>query len=582
MNYNLSTQVISKRYKIKQFIQIIAPFFEGEKLKIIIIIITVLINIGTSVLTPYMITLAIDGPIAQKNISLLSQISLGLIGVFLISALAAYGQARIMGYLSQRVLFRLRQQVFQTLQSLPIEFFHQNKAGDLISRINNDTDKINQFLSEGVLRFISLFFSVIGIAIMMIVLNWYMAILVLGLTAMLLIITRIITPFIEKVNARGLSDQGNLASEVQEGLMNFKVLVAFQIQEYFMTHFQIISDAVYKSKSKTNILNEGISPIYTLFANISQIIILLIGIRLIISGQITVGLLIGFIAYAQKFFEPLRILGTIIGNLQGALAAWNRVQDILILENNLLILPSSDILDPNTQEIIQFKEVSFGYAQNMIIHNMSMTLEKGKTYALVGPTGGGKSTTAALMARLYDPQEGVIEFKNQDIRQLTDEERTNKIGFILQEPFLFSGTLADNIRYGNNKLLESSEEEILLTLQKYELMELLYSFEQGLGTLIQTNSISLGQKQLISFIRVLLRNPELLILDEASANIDTVTEQKLQYILSQLPSTTTKVIIAHRLNTIQKADQIFFISGGVLTPAENFEAALNLIQTQKI
>jgi ATP-binding cassette subfamily B protein len=211
---------------------------------------------------------------------------------------------------------------------------------------------------------------------------------------------------------------------------------------------------------------------------------------------------------------------------------------------------------------------------------MSFTLEKGKTYALVGPTGGGKSTTASLMARLYDPQKGVIKLYNKDIRTYTEEERTKIIGFILQEPFLFTGTIGDNIRYGNPDLENKSNTELIEILKDNNLLDLISSFENGVATSIENNDISIGQKQIISFIRVILRQPELLILDEATANIDTVTEQNLQDIISQLPESTTKVIIAHRLNTIKKADQIFFISQGILTPAEDFQHALDLIKTK--
>jgi ATP-binding cassette subfamily B protein len=559
----------------------IQPLFVGEGWNMIIIVFTVLINIGTSVATPYIITRAIDGPIANKDIQTLAIMSGGLVLLFIISAIAAYGQARIMGYVSQRVLFRLRGTVFSSLQSLPIDFFNRNKAGDLISRINNDTNKINQFLSEGVLRFTSLFFSLIGIAAMMMYLNWQLASIVLLLTAIIIFITRIVTPYIELVNKGSLVDQGSLSSEIQEGLTNFNALVAFQIQDYFKDHFTSISEKVYKAKIKANILNEGIAPLYTFTANIAQIILLIVGIRFILAGSITIGLLIGFLAYAQKFFEPLRILGSIVGSLQGALAAWTRVREIISLKSNLIIEEANDNSDNKSNELLAFKDISFGYDEDMIIHNMSFILEKGKTYALVGPTGGGKSTTASLMARLYDPQQGVIDLKNRDIRTYTDEERTNSIGFILQEPFLFTGTIGDNLRYGNSELLNSSDEELLEKLKSHNLTELMDTFDNGIETIIENNGISIGQKQIISFIRTLLREPELLILDEATANIDTVTEQNLQSILSQLPDTTTKVIIAHRLNTIKKADQIFFISGGILTPAEDFDSALNLIQNQE-
>ncbi len=578
--YNIS-QPNNEKQSFEQSIATIIPLFAGESKNLIIIVITVLINIGTGVLTPYVITRAIDGPITNKDIQSLAFISVGLIVLFIISAIAAYGQARIMGYVSQRVLFRLRAKVFASLQDLPIDFFNRNKAGDLISRINNDTNKINQFLSEGVLRFTSLFFSLIGIAGMMLYLNWQLASIVFLLTATILIITRITTPFIEKINKIGLENQGSLSSEVQEGLLNFNAIVAFQIQDYYKSSFNKISEDVYKTKIQTNILNDNIAPLYTFVANLSQIILLAVGFNFILSGTITIGLLIGFLAYAQKFFEPLRILGSIVGNLQGALAAWTRVQEIISLESNLKVEEDkSGVRKLKTKHILEFENVSFGYDEKLVINNMSFVLEKGKTYALVGPTGGGKSTTASLMARLYDPQQGIIKLYNKDIRTYTETDRTKVTGFILQEPFLFTGTIADNIKYGNPDLEIKTNKELINILKENNLLNLIASFENGITTNIENNGISIGQKQIISFIRVILRQPELLILDEATANIDTVTEQHLQDIINQLPATTTKVIIAHRLNTIKKADKIFFISQGILTPAEDFQHAINLIKTK--
>jgi ATP-binding cassette subfamily B protein len=230
--------------------------------------------------------------------------------------------------------------------------------------------------------------------------------------------------------------------------------------------------------------------------------------------------------------------------------------------------------------LIEFRDVSFAYpnGKDVLTHN-SFRLEKGKTYALVGPTGGGKTTTASLLARLYDPTAGVVLLDGRDIRTFTPIERAQKIGFILQDPILFTGTVRDNILYGNAAYKDYSNEQLAGVLHESGLETLLTRFDEGLDTKVTLagEGISLGQKQLIAFIRAVLRNPELLILDEATANIDTVTEKMLEDILRGLPSTTTRVIIAHRLNTIENADEIFFVNGGEIIRAGSLEQAVDLL-----
>jgi len=210
---------------------------------------------------------------------------------------------------------------------------------------------------------------------------------------------------------------------------------------------------------------------------------------------------------------------------------------------------------------------------------VTFRLEPGKTYALVGPTGGGKTTTASLMARLYDPTEGQVLLKGKDIRAYQSEERTWKIGFILQELFLFTGTICDNVLYGNEQYRDYSDEQLIALLSDRNVDALLARFAQGLQTKVSGggDAISLGQKQLVAFMRAILRDPEILILDEATANIDTVTEQQLEIMLDKLPKSVTKVIIAHRLNTIANADEIFFINSGGITPAGSMEHAVEML-----
>jgi ATP-binding cassette subfamily B protein len=290
-----------------------------------------------------------------------------------------------------------------------------------------------------------------------------------------------------------------------------------------------------------------------------------------------VGLLIGFLLYVNSFYMPLRQLAAMWASLQLALAAVDRISEVLALEPNMPVIAAPST---GSNAVLKFENVRFGYREGQnILRDCNFSLEKGKTYALVGPTGGGKTTTASLMARLYDPASGLVLLDGRDIRSYPPEERTQKIGFILQEPFLFTGTVRDNIVYGNPQYRDLTSEQLIEILRENHLGELLVRFEQGLDTKVTSSgdSISLGQKQLIAFMRAALRKPELLILDEATANIDTMTEQLLQNILDKLPPATTKVIIAHRLNTIANADEIFFVNAGEIIPAGSMEHAVDML-----
>jgi ATP-binding cassette subfamily B protein len=260
------------------------------------------------------------------------------------------------------------------------------------------------------------------------------------------------------------------------------------------------------------------------------------------------------------------------------MAGWDRISHILSLETNLTIVEDK-ICDAGTS-YLSFRNVSFKYPNGKeVLHKVNFDLERGKTYAFVGPTGGGKTTTASLIARLYDATKGSIILDGKDIRSYSPEDRTKKIGFILQEPFMFTGTVRDNILYGNNEYINYSNEKLSEAIVGAGLESLLKRFDQGLDTIIQTtgDSISLGQKQLIAFIRAILRKPEILILDEATANIDTLTEQLLEDILKKLPKSITLVIIAHRLNTIENADEIFFVNTGKITRAGSLNDAVNML-----
>lgn len=578
MNYTLNKSGDkNKKLTLKAALKILMPFMAKEKKSLLIAFVSIAINSSSNLIGPIMISYTVDNFIRTKNFHGVLVYSAVLLGVYLAGLIASYVQTKTMGGVGRRILFSLRNTIFTKLQDLPVAFFNQNKAGDLISRINSDTDKLNQFFSQALVQLFANFFLILGAGIFLLTLNIRLGAAAIFPAFCVLIITQLISSWVKHKTLKSLQSLGGMSAEIQESLENFKVIVAFNRLDYFRKKFNEANENNYSASIGAGIASNIFVPIYALASNIAILIVIAYGVSLISTGNLTIGLLIGFFLYVNSFYNPLRQLAALWSSMQLALAALERISEVLALKSNMTIVPSKQ---STSNLVMEFKDVSFAYPEGKsVLNNINLELKKGHTYAFVGPTGGGKTTTASLMARLYDPTEGTISLNGKDIRSYEASERSKKIGFILQEPFLFTGTVRDNILYGNEKYLNYSDEELREELEKHNLSKLLARFENGLETSVATSgdSISLGQKQLIAFIRAVLREPSILILDEATANIDTVTEQLLEEILSKLPKETTKIIIAHRLNTISNADQIYFVNAGEITLAGSMEHALEML-----
>jgi len=584
MNYTLKTSSDekTKNKNISLSIKKMFSLIKTEKKNVFFAFIFTLLASAITLTTPILISYVIDKYIISKQFNGIFVFVILLLVMFVIGLISGYFQTIIMGGVGRRILFNLRNEIFNKLQELPVMFFNQNKAGDLISRINNDTEKLNQFFAQAFNQLFEVIISIIGVGIFMIAIKPKLGMVALLPAILLVVITKVFSKWVKNKNLKSLESAGRMSAEIQESIDNFKVVVVFNRLDYFNKKFSKVNNDNYKASIGAGISNNIFNPIYMLVSNLAQLIVLCFGIFLIINGQFTVGFLVGFLLYVDRFYTPLRRFASVFSTVQTSLAALERVSEILSLKSNLEVTQSKDLVE-NSKYIIEFKNVAFRYSsENAVFENVNLSLEKGKTYALVGPTGGGKTTTASLMARLFDPTTGDILLDGKNIKSYTKEERTKKIGFILQEPFLFSGTIKENILYGNEEYLNCSDEDLINVIKQHNLEDLINGFENGINTKIKynTDSISLGQKQIIAFIRAILRRPEILILDEATANIDTVTEKVLENIIEKLPSTTTKVIIAHRLNTIENADQIFFVNSGI-TLAGNMEDAVNMLMNRE-
>jgi ATP-binding cassette subfamily B protein len=582
-NYTLSKdEGQSQNATIGAALKRLSPLLADEKRLVAQAFFAMLITNGSGLLGPVIISRAVDNYIQGRNFTGVLTSAGILLAVYLCGLIASYYQTLAMGTVGRTVLFKLRNALFTKLQGLPLAFFSQNKAGDLISRINNDTEKLNMFFAQSLVQLAGNLFMMTGAAIFLVSLNIRLGGAALLPAAGVLILTQLVSGWVKAKNLKSLQSLGGMSAEITESLSNFKVIVAFNRLDYFRQKFNEANERNFGASVSSGIANGIFMPIYGLAMNLAQIVVLAYGIYLIGAGQLTVGLLIGFLLYVNNFYMPLRQVAVMWSSLQLALAAVDRISEVMALESNMPVV--ADGAGSKSEGLLKFDNVHFTYPGGKeVLKDTSFTLESGRTYALVGPTGGGKTTTASLMARLYDPTDGRVLLHGKDIRSYAPEERTRKIGFILQEPFLFTGTIRDNVLYGNEQYRSYTDEQLLELLNSRNVGSLLSRFEQGLHTKVTAtgDAISLGQKQLVAFMRAVLRDPEILILDEATANIDTVTEQQLQQILDKLPESTTKVIIAHRLNTIANADEIFFINSGEIVPAGSMQHALDMLMHGK-
>lgn len=581
MDYNLNTG--HKSTTRQAFVKMVS-FMKEEKRQLFFALTVMFINSCISLFTPYLIGYTIDHYVVTKLYRGLLMFCALLLVLYVVSALTQYIQIKLMGNIGQRMLYSLRNAVFEKIQRLPVAFFNQNKAGDLISRINNDTQTVNQFFSQSLMQFIDSIFVMVVSAGFLLAIHPSLGGASLVPAVFILVFVKLVNPWVRRKNAVSTKMSGLLSAEAQEGLSNFKTIIAFDRRDFFRSNFKKANSNNFKTSVVSGLANGIFGPVFTLFGDLAQLIVLSYGIYLITQGAFTIGLLISYIAYVQTFYRPLRQMATLWASFQSTMASWDRIAVVLNLDSNLQYTSDAPVETTANSPLLEFRDVSFRYQKDQnVLEHINIELHKGKTYALVGPTGGGKTTTASLIARLYDPNEGEIFLEGVPLKNYAAAELSRKIGFILQEPFLFRGTLKDNILYGNEQLKDLTDEEVITLLSSNNLHGLITRFKGGLSTKIsgEGDDLSLGEKQIIAFIRAVVRKPELLIMDEATANIDTITEKQLDEILDQLPEETTRVIIAHRLNTIAEADEIFFVNGGKITAAGDLDSAMKLLLENK-
>ncbi len=531
------------------------------KVTLISVFVFVILYTVLSLVGPYLMGVAIDEYIIPGDLPGLAKISLLMLAAFTLNAVFQGLSNWMMARVSQGALKQMRRDLFQHLQTLSLRFFDRNPAGELMSRLTNDIDAINQAVSQNVVSIFASVLTLVGILIAMILLNFW-----LTMAALLVIpIMFGFTGFVAKYTRRGFrslqKDLGELNGVMEETISGQRVVKAFRRSDTAIDKFREHNQAVYKSGIYANNFALLLMPLTNVLGNLFVIVIAGVGGWLALQGLATVGTIATFISYGRRFIQPLRQLANMYNAIQAALAGAERVFEVLDTPAELHDASNAAALESINGHVL-FEDVDFGYLPDVpVINHMTLEAQPGETIALVGPTGAGKTTIVNLLTRFYDIDAGGIAIDGVDIREIKKSNLRRQLGLVLQDTFLFSDTVIENIRYGR---LGATDEECIEAARTADADHFIRQLPQGYQTELSERggNLSQGQRQLLTIARAILADPGILILDEATSSVDTRTEARIQKALLKLMDGRTSFVIAHRLSTIRDADNVVVINDG--------------------
>jgi len=503
----------------------------------------------------------------------IGRIMIQLIIIVGLSVVFNFLQNYIMAGVAMKIMHRLRNELSEKVHRLPLHYFDKNPPGDVLSRIANDTDTLSNTLNSGLTQFVISAAAVIGIVVMM-----------LTISPLLTLVTLLTLPvsfgamfFIVKRSQKYFSAQaailGKLNGHIEEMFSSHSIVKAFNGEEKSVAKFDEHNNELYKSNWKASFLSGLMWPMTIFISNLGYVVVIIIGGAMALAGNISIGGIQAFIQYNRQFGQPINQLAGVASTLQQTAAAAERVFAFLAEDEEVPENPNPVVAD-NVKGRVTFEKISFGYdPETPVIHNFNMTAEPGQKIAIVGHTGAGKTTIVKLLMRFYDVDSGSIKVDGEDIRNYTRNGLRGVFGMVLQDTWLFNGSIADNIRYGR---LNASEEEVRKAAKAASADHFIRALPEGYDMMIneEADNISAGQKQLLTIARTILADPQILILDEATSNVDTRTELMIQKAMDKLMEGRTSFVIAHRLSTIRSADMILVMENGDIVEQGNHEELL--------
>lgn len=574
-------RVVQKPTDTKNALKNLLNLLKDYKFKLAITIICAILSTAFTVLGPILIGKATTCIFEGINLylnhtgSIDFKLLVWLLGIaivlYIISAIFSYLQSWFLVEISTEISYKLRKKLVKKVTSMPMSEIDNKKRGDILSRIVNDVDSIQMGITQTFLQFITAIITIIGVFIMMMSINIWMSLanLILIPTSFGLII--LVTRKSQKYFKKRLNYKGELNAQIEEVFTAHDVVSAYNGQEIAILEFNKSNEKWYVNEWKSQFYSSLTEPIMNFISNLSYVLIAVLGAIFVLQKAIAVGDILAFFQYVKNFTQPIQQITKVMDMLQTAMAASERIFEFLEHDDET---ESGSLEINDLKESIEFDNVHFGYGSEEIIKGITFEVKKGEKVAIIGPTGAGKSTIVKLLMRFYDVNSGEIKIDGRDIREFKKDDLRSLIGMVLQDTWLFSDTIKENIRYGS---LDATSDEIINVSKQVNVDDFALQLPKAYNTILNedTDNISHGQKQLITIARTLLANKKILILDEATSSVDTRTEKLIQKAMDKLTEEKTSIVIAHRLSTIKNADKIIVIDDGRIIEAGTHEELLN-------